>query len=369
MRASKARSRGRARPLPGATGRWATTRGPRRLHRRRSRAGRGGPRGERRRPRRGELEAGQSRVTEYGGEATATVRMTWAVPEIGEFEYTNDRVRLTESGDEWLIELERAGRAPRARGRRAARHRRRRPSRERRSWTATGASSCRCSPVVDVGVVPEELDDPEAAVARSPSSPRPTPKTFQKSIEAAPIPENFVPAITLRQEDFAPIEQELSAVPGIQFAERETPLAPTRDFARGAARHGRARSTAEQIEESDGELDVDDVVGQCGLSGGVRGAARRRAGALGRDQRTPTASRSRRCETRRGRSRASRSRRRSTLKCRAPPRRRSPTSRARRRWSRSSPRPATSSRSPTGPTDEGSTARSPASTRRARPSR
>ena len=73
-----------------------------------------------------------------------------------------------------------------------------------------------------------------------------------------------MPAITLRQEEFDAIEQELSAIPGTEFGERELPLAPTTDFAR-ALLGTVGPVTEEQIEDSDGELDIDDQVGQGGL--------------------------------------------------------------------------------------------------------
>jgi cell division protein FtsI/penicillin-binding protein 2 len=209
------------------------------------------------------FEAGIDALSEFSGEATATVRMTWTVPEIGEFSYTNERVRLTESGDEWLIrwnekvvhpqleEGERLGTVttpePRA------------PILDRE-----GRELVSLSPVVEVGVVPEELDDSEAAVASIAELTGADAKTLQKSIDAATDPENFVPAITLRQEEFDPIEQELSAIPGTHFNERELPLAPTRDFARvvlGTV----GPVTAEQLEESGGELEVGDEIGQGGL--------------------------------------------------------------------------------------------------------
>ena len=99
---------------------------------------------------------------------------------------------------------------------------------------------------------------------RSRPSPRSIPETLTKAIENAE-PDAVVPAITLREEDFAPVETELRAVPGIQLAGRETPLTPTRDFAR-ALLGTVGPATAEQVKKSDGELDADDIVGQSGLS-------------------------------------------------------------------------------------------------------
>ena len=118
-------------------------------------------------------------------------------------------------------------------------------------------------PVVEVGVVPENLEDDEAAVAEVAELTGADAEAFQASVDAAD-PGNFVPAITLRQEEFDAIEQELNAIPGTEFGERELPLAPTRDFARvllGTV----GPATEEQIAESDGAVDIDDQIGQGGL--------------------------------------------------------------------------------------------------------
>ena len=209
------------------------------------------------------FEAGIDALSELGGEATATVRMTWNVPEIGEFTYSNDRLRLTESDDEWLVRWNEKVVHPKL------------EDGERLGTVTTpeprapildrdGAELVSLSPVVEVGVVPEELDDQETAVASIAELTGADAKTFSRSIDAATDPGNFVPAITIRQEEFDPIEQELSAIPGTAFNERELPLAPTRDFARvvlGTV----GPITEEQLEESEGEYEVGDEIGQGGL--------------------------------------------------------------------------------------------------------
>jgi cell division protein FtsI/penicillin-binding protein 2 len=208
------------------------------------------------------FEADVEEISESGGEATATITMTWAVPEIGDFTYTNQRVQLTESEDEWQIrwservvhpELERGERLgtvttpePRA------------PILDR-----DGRELVSLQPVVEVGVIPSELDDEEAAVEEVAELTGADAETFAESVAAAE-PDNFVPAITLRQEEFDAIEQELKAIPGTEFGQRELPLAPTRDFAR-AVLGTVGPVTEEQLEESEGELEIGDEVGQSGL--------------------------------------------------------------------------------------------------------
>ena len=203
-------------------------------------------------------------VSESGSDATARVRMTWDVPELGEFEYTNDAITLSTSEDDWLVDFtnraihpalredgERLGTveefAPRA------------PILDREGEELMSLGS-----VVDVGVLPSEVEDTEATVSAIAAITDADPETLSKAIEDAD-PKAVVPAITLRQQDFSPIESELRAIPGVQLAGRETPLAPTRDFAR-ALLGTVGPATAEQVKKSDGELDADDIVGQSGLS-------------------------------------------------------------------------------------------------------
>jgi cell division protein FtsI/penicillin-binding protein 2 len=209
-----------------------------------------------------ELTASIDSVVENGDEADASVQMAWTVPDIGEFEYLSDAIGLNLDGDRWRIawaedvvhpDLQRGERLgtteeppPRA------------PILDRK-----GRELVSVQPVVEVGVVPENLTDAEAAVAEIAELTDADAETFQAAIDAAE-PGNFVPAITLRESEFEAVEQELNAIPGTEFGRRELPLAPNRDFARvllGSV----GLATEEQIEESNGELDLDDLVGQGGL--------------------------------------------------------------------------------------------------------
>jgi len=209
-----------------------------------------------------ELTASIDSVVENGDEADASVQMAWTVPDIGEIEYLSDAIGLNLDGDRWRIawaedvvhpDLQRGERLgtteeppPRA------------PILDRK-----GRELVSVQPVVEVGVVPENLTDAEAAVAEIAELTDADAETFQAAIDAAE-PGNFVPAITLRESEFEAVEQELNAIPGTEFGRRELPLAPNRDFARvllGSV----GLATEEQIEESNGELDLDDLVGQGGL--------------------------------------------------------------------------------------------------------
>ncbi|MDQ3571337.1 MAG: penicillin-binding transpeptidase domain-containing protein [Actinomycetota bacterium] len=210
-----------------------------------------------------ELDATVEEVEQEGETAEATVRMAWEVPEIGAFTYVNRRVPLIQVDGDWLINWsatvihpdltedgERLGtteefpeRAP--------------------ILDRNGAELVALRPVVEVGVVPKKLEDAGAAITAIVESTDTSGKTLRASIEKAE-PGSFVPAITLREDEFAAVEGTLSQFEGIEFGNRELPLAPTRDFAR-ALLGSVGPVTAEQLEESQGELDVDDVVGQSGL--------------------------------------------------------------------------------------------------------
>ncbi|MDQ2677067.1 MAG: penicillin-binding transpeptidase domain-containing protein [Actinomycetota bacterium] len=210
------------------------------------------------------LAAEIDEVSESDTEATASVKMTWDVPEFGSFAYTNDKLSLTQTDDVWLIDWSARAIHPalREEGQRLGTVEvfpDRAPILDR-----DGEELVSLGNVVDVGVVPAEVDDVAATVDGIAAVTDDDPETLTKAIENAK-PKSVVPAITLRQDDFTPVENELRAVPGIQLAGRETPLAPTRDFAR-ALLGTVGPATAEQIKKSDGELDADDIVGQSGLA-------------------------------------------------------------------------------------------------------
>jgi cell division protein FtsI/penicillin-binding protein 2 len=210
------------------------------------------------------LDAEVTEVSESGSDADAKVRMTWDVPEFGEFSYTNDALTLTQTDDEWLVDWSARAIHPalREEGQRLGTVETfpdRAPILDR-----DGEELVSLGPVVDVGVLPSDVDDVAATVDAIAAVTEVDPETLTEAIEKADE-DSVVPAITLRENDFTPVENELRAVQGIQLAGRETPLTPTRDFAR-ALLGTVGPATAEQVKKSDGELDADDVVGQSGLS-------------------------------------------------------------------------------------------------------
>ncbi len=210
------------------------------------------------------LEASVASVGEDGDSATATTRMTWQVPGIGEFAYDNDQVRLLSLGDRWLVhwsddvvhpDLDSPGTrlgTERSFADRAA------------ILDRNGSRLVIPRPVVEVGVVPGELADPDAAIAAISAATEADAKTLRRSIEAAASPDNFVPAIVLRASEFARIRDRLDPIDGIEFGQRELPLAPTREFAR-ALLGTVGPVTAEQLDELGEPYAAGDNVGQFGL--------------------------------------------------------------------------------------------------------
>jgi len=210
------------------------------------------------------LAADVEEVEESGSSATAKVRMVWEVPELGEFEYTNDAINLTLAEDEWLIDWSTRVIHPALRedGQRLGTvetFEPRAPILDRNGEELVSLGS-----VIDVGVVPSDLEDVAAAVSAIAAVTEVDPETLTAAIEKA-AEDDVVPAITLREADFNPVETELRAIEGVQLVGRQTPLTPTRDFAR-ALLGSVGPATAEQVKDSDGALDVDDIVGQTGLS-------------------------------------------------------------------------------------------------------
>lgn len=209
------------------------------------------------------LTASVTEVAESGSDATAKVKMTWDVPEFGEYEYTNDSITLSLTDGEWLVDwssrvIHPALREDGLRLGTVEEFSDRAPILDR-----NGEELVSLGPVVDVGVLPSEVDDVNATVAAIAAVTEVDPEPLTEAIESA-SDDAVVPAITLREEDFTPVEAELRAVAGIQLAGRETPLTPTRDFAR-ALLGTVGPATAEQVKKSGGELDADDIVGQSGL--------------------------------------------------------------------------------------------------------
>ena len=210
------------------------------------------------------LDASVAELDESDGRATATTSMSWQVPRIGEFAYENPEIRLAPAGDAWRVhwaadvvhpDLDSPG----------SRLGTERTFFDRASIIdRDGYRMVVPRPVIEIGVIPEKLRDPDAAVATIAAATDADPRTLRRSIRRAEDPGNFVPAITLRTEDFGRVRSRLDTIPGIEFGARELPLAPTREFARSLL--GTVGPiTAEQLDELGAPYAVGDNVGQFGL--------------------------------------------------------------------------------------------------------
>ena len=123
------------------------------------------------------------------------------------------------------------------------------------------------------------------------------------------MPEAFVEAVVLREEDAREVLPAFRKVPGALAVNDTLPLAPSREFA--AALLGRVgAATAEVVEESDGAIVAGDEVGLSGLQARYDEQLRGASGQGRRRPRAPTTSSGR--SSRSPRSTARTSRRRST---------------------------------------------------------
>ncbi len=119
------------------------------------------------------------------------------------------------------------------------------------------------TPVVEVGVQPSRTTD-AAALSRSLAELLDVDAAGLEQRIGAAAPDAFVPVITLRRGDYAPLRVQLQPLAGTVFREDTLPLSPTRAFARALL--GTAGPvTAELLEQSEGRLAAGDVTGLSGL--------------------------------------------------------------------------------------------------------
>jgi cell division protein FtsI/penicillin-binding protein 2 len=211
------------------------------------------------------LEAEVTAFEESGEQARATVAMRWEVPGIGEFAYDNPGVVIAGEGDQWLVRWSPQVVHPELDSGTRLGTERVAPPRAS-ILDREGAELVKPRPVVEIGILPGRLDRAtvNAAVDAVAAATEADPEALRRSLAAATSPDNFVPAITLREEEFAAVEDELGPIPGIEFGFRELPLAPTREFAR-ALLGGVGPITAEQLDDLGSAYAVGDNVGQGGL--------------------------------------------------------------------------------------------------------
>lgn len=201
-----------------------------------------------------------------GDTATGTVRARWALPGGAVWSY-DVPVRVLKGGSRWAVQATSpdAGRSLFAPVAATSTLRLQRvPAARGQVLGKDGAALVTERPVVDVGVQPSRVNGDPAALAAALAK--------LVDVEAAPLAarikaagkDAFVPVITLRRSDYAPLRAKLQALPGTVFRERTQALAPTRDFAR-ALIGSVGPVTAEQVTAAGGRLAAGDVAGLSGL--------------------------------------------------------------------------------------------------------
>lgn len=208
------------------------------------------------------VDAGQVTVDDVG--ATSDLDVTWSLPGGFAWSYVT-RVDLARTGDEerlWQIDWSAATLHPDL-GEDERLHAGRRDPRRGDILDADGEALVTQRPVVQVGVQPSRVEDVDDLTDDLADLLDIDAAALAERIEDA-APDALVPVITLREDDYAAVEDELYPLPGTVFQRSEQSLAPTRDFAR-ALLGSVGEATAEQVEEDPGRYRAGDIVGRSGL--------------------------------------------------------------------------------------------------------
>lgn len=208
------------------------------------------------------LAAEVESLEESGDRAEATVAMGWDVPVIGEFRYRTQVQLLAGPDDDWRVHWTPQVVHPQLEGEQRLGTEKEFPERAP-ILDRDGRSLTRLRPVVEVGVVPARLKDREVAAETIAELTDASADNLLRAIRAAP-PRQLVSAITVREEQFAAVKDELQAIRGAEFAEGRLPLAPSREFAR-AVLGTVGPITEEQLEDLGEPYGIADQVGQWGL--------------------------------------------------------------------------------------------------------
>jgi cell division protein FtsI/penicillin-binding protein 2 len=207
------------------------------------------------------LEADLERVDGRGDSAAATAAMRWEIPGSGPFDYETE-LELRRGDEGWLVHWSPQTVHPELEGDERL-GTTREPTPRAPILGRDGERLVTQRPVMGVGVVPRRLEDRQRAISAIAAATEAEPRTLERAIEASP-PQNFVPAITLREDEASEVEDELQSVPGVHLQPGEQPLAESREFAR-ALLGTVAPATEEQLRELGPRYAVGDQVGQSGL--------------------------------------------------------------------------------------------------------
>jgi cell division protein FtsI/penicillin-binding protein 2 len=196
--------------------------------------------------------------------AASDLDVTWTFP--GEFEWSyTTRAQLARTGaDEplWAVEWSPATLHPQLGDDERLSAARQQPQRGD-ILDADGDPIVTQRPVIDVFVQPSRVEDIDRLSADLAALLEIDGAALAERVEAA-SQDALVSVITLREEDYTAVEDELFPLPGTVFRRGERPLAPTREFAR-ALLGSVGEVTAEQLEQEPDRYARGDVVGRSGL--------------------------------------------------------------------------------------------------------
>lgn len=198
---------------------------------------------------------------EDGAHATADLRVRWELPGERTWEY-DTAAPMSRDDDGWTVTWSAAVAHPELQDGGVLRVRRTTPPRAD-ILSADGAPLVTAREVIEVGIQPSRIADLAETTAAVREVLDLELDGLEDRIEAAD-PDHFVPVVTLREEDYAAVQDDIQPIPGTVFQRTEQQLAPSRGFA--GATLGRAGPvTAEMIEADPDRFQVGDVAGLSGL--------------------------------------------------------------------------------------------------------
>ena len=206
-------------------------------------------------------------VREEEDTARARMELVWDVPAIGRFAYRT-AMTLRRGEERWTVVWSEGIVHPELEDDTQRLGTTREAARRGDILDRDGRAIVRPRTVYRVGLARNEVTDVRASVAALSRVVDLDRQAFARAVRGAG-PQQFVEAITLREADYEPVEDELEQVPGARAVRDRAPLAESREFAR-ALLGGVGPATAEQLEKLP-ERGPGDAVGQSGLQARYEG--------------------------------------------------------------------------------------------------
>ena len=207
------------------------------------------------------VQADPIETQEDGRAASGRFRVTWRIPNIGEWRY-EVRVPLRKNEGGWVVQwreslvhpkLDRSSRLGTTRV----------PAERGEIRGRDGKPLVTARPVVRVGAVAGEVKDPQRTASGLAAAVGVDAKSLVRAIRGGGE-QQFVEAIALRRDDYAERRAAIEAVPDQTTIDGEAQLAPSKAFAR-ALLGAVGPVTAEQLEQLGPRYAAGDEAGQWGL--------------------------------------------------------------------------------------------------------